>query len=282
MSTKSSNTMGINWESNEIAERRNRGRAQRSAMHGPATQMMRDLAEVKTGARVLDVAAGTGDQTLMAAQRVGATGYVLATDISASMLKLTADTAREAGLTNIETRVMDAENIDLEADSFDAVICQLSDNIIRNNTVYAKGAAHDGTTSGILVSSGDNNLVYGNDIYGNQGGIQVYTCGGCQVFNNTLHDNDRWGEGFSDVDVTAAASGTVVENNIFCNTNRTITDSVLSGNSCSIAGTGCATVETGIQVLVSEFPESRNPQKKGRGSGTRQAMPHASACDCSQ
>ena len=125
MSTKSSNSTGINWESNEIAERRNRGRAQRFAMHGPATQMMLDLAGVKTGTRVLDVAAGTGDQTLMAAQRVGATGYVLATDISASMLKLTADTAREAGLTNIETRVMDAENIDLEADSFDAVICQL-------------------------------------------------------------------------------------------------------------------------------------------------------------
>ena len=61
----------------------------------------------------------------MAAQRVGPTGYVLATDISASMLKLAADAVREAGLTNVETRVMDAENIDLAADSFDAAICQL-------------------------------------------------------------------------------------------------------------------------------------------------------------
>jgi ubiquinone/menaquinone biosynthesis C-methylase UbiE len=119
MSTK------VNWESDEIAERRNRGRAQRSAMRGPATEMMLDLAGVGTGSRVLDVAAGTGDQTLMAAQRVGATGCVLATDISAAMLKLAADTAREAGLTNVETRVMAADNIDLEADSFDAVICQL-------------------------------------------------------------------------------------------------------------------------------------------------------------
>jgi ubiquinone/menaquinone biosynthesis C-methylase UbiE len=49
----------------------------------------------------------------------------LATDISASMLKLAADAAREAGLTNVETRVMDAENIDLDEDSFDAAICQL-------------------------------------------------------------------------------------------------------------------------------------------------------------
>ena len=116
---------GINWESQEVAERRNRGRARRVELQGPATELLLDLAEVRTGSQVLDVAAGTGDQTLMAAQRVGPTGYVLATDISASMLKLAADAVREAGLTNVETRVMDAENLDLAADSFDAAICQL-------------------------------------------------------------------------------------------------------------------------------------------------------------
>ena len=91
----------MNWDSQEVAERRSRGRARRAGLQGPATQMMLDLAEVRSGGRVLDVAAGTGDQTLMAAERVGPTGYVLATDISASMLKLAADTAREAGLTNV-------------------------------------------------------------------------------------------------------------------------------------------------------------------------------------
>src|SRR5512145_2310642 len=112
---------GINWQSSEVAERRNRGRARRGEIQGPATQMMLDLAEVRTGSRVLDVAAGTGDQTLMAAERVGPTGYVLATDISANMLKLAADAAREAGFTNVEVRKMDAENIDLDENSFDAV-----------------------------------------------------------------------------------------------------------------------------------------------------------------
>src|SRR5918992_3216573 len=125
MSTKPPGSTGINWESNEVAERRNRGRARRAELQGPATEMMLDLAEVRTGSRVLDVAAGTGDQTVMAAQRVGSTGYVLATDISASMLKLAADAAREAGLMNGETCVMEGDNIDLDADSFDAVICQL-------------------------------------------------------------------------------------------------------------------------------------------------------------
>ena len=103
----------INWSSQEVAERRNRGRARRGEIQGPATQMMLDLAEVRTGSRVLDVAAVTGDQTLMAGQRVGPSGYVLAIDVSASMLKLAADAAREAGLMNVESRVMDAQNIDL-------------------------------------------------------------------------------------------------------------------------------------------------------------------------
>jgi ubiquinone/menaquinone biosynthesis C-methylase UbiE len=127
MSTKSPDSSGIsiNWDSQEVAERRSRGRARRAELQGPATEMMLDLAEVRTGSRVLDVAAGTGDQTLIAARRVGPTGYVLATDVSASMLKLAADAVQEAGLTNVETRVMDAANIDLPPDSFDAVICQL-------------------------------------------------------------------------------------------------------------------------------------------------------------
>jgi ubiquinone/menaquinone biosynthesis C-methylase UbiE len=129
----------INWESSEVAERRSRGRARRAELQGPATQMTLDLAEVRTGSRVLDVAAGTGDQTLITAQRVGPTGYVLAADVSASMLKLAAEAAREAGLTNVETRVMDAENIDLDADSFDAVICQLGLFLFSNPANVLRG-----------------------------------------------------------------------------------------------------------------------------------------------
>jgi SAM-dependent methyltransferase len=62
----------------------------------------------------------------MIARRVGPNGYVLATDISTSMLNVAAEAVRNAGLTNVETRVMDAENIEkLDADSFDAVICRM-------------------------------------------------------------------------------------------------------------------------------------------------------------
>jgi len=127
MTTKSSDRSesNINWASQEVAERRSRGQARRAQLMGPATELMLDLADVRAGSRVLDVAAGTGDQTLFAARRVGPNGYVLATDISVSMLDIAAATAEKAGLTNVGTRVMHAESLDLDAGSFDAVICQL-------------------------------------------------------------------------------------------------------------------------------------------------------------
>ena len=127
MSNKSSDASetGSIFASGEVAEQWRRGAAQRDEVTGPASEMMLDLGKLGSGSRVLDVAAGTGDQTLMAARRVGPTGYVLATDNSTSMLNVAAEATRNAGLTNVDTRVMDAENIDLDADSFDAVICRM-------------------------------------------------------------------------------------------------------------------------------------------------------------
>jgi ubiquinone/menaquinone biosynthesis C-methylase UbiE len=87
---------------------------------------MLDLAGIALGDRVLDVAAGTGEQTLLAARRVGANGSVLATDIAARMLAGAAEAARLAGLGNIETRVLDARSLDLEPASFDAVVSRLA------------------------------------------------------------------------------------------------------------------------------------------------------------
>ena len=92
---------------------------------GPATAVMLQLARVAEGSRVLDVAAGAGEQTLAAARRVGPSGSVLATDISPNILAFAAASARAAGLTTVETRVMDGEQLDLEPGSFDAVISRL-------------------------------------------------------------------------------------------------------------------------------------------------------------
>lgn len=92
---------------------------------GEATETMLDMAKVCAGARVLDVAAGAGGQTLTAARRVGPQGNVVATDISESILAFAEETAREAGLDNVTTRVMDGESLDVPDGSFDAVISRV-------------------------------------------------------------------------------------------------------------------------------------------------------------
>ncbi|HSD77918.1 MAG TPA: methyltransferase domain-containing protein [Solirubrobacteraceae bacterium] len=90
-----------------------------------ATERMLDLAGIGPGSSVLDVAAGDGGQTLIAARRVGAAGSVLATDIAPEILALAAREARAAGLENVATRVVDGERLDVAPGSFDAAICRL-------------------------------------------------------------------------------------------------------------------------------------------------------------
>ncbi len=93
---------------------------------GQATEIMLDAAGVGPGSRVLDVAAGAGGQTLSAARRVGPTGHVLATDISSKILEYALEAAQKQGLTNVETRVMDGENLEeFDEGSFDAVISRV-------------------------------------------------------------------------------------------------------------------------------------------------------------
>ena len=94
---------------------------------GPATERMLDLAGVEAGSHILDVAAGAGEQTIAAARRVGPDGSVLATDLSPGILEYAARSAKEAGLTNVSTRVMDGERShELEADFFDAAISRVA------------------------------------------------------------------------------------------------------------------------------------------------------------
>lgn len=89
---------------------------------GAATELMLDLTGVGEGTRVLDVAAGSGGQTLAAARR-GAT--VLATDISEAILEYAAAEARRAGLERVATRTLDGEELDVEPGAFDVVISRL-------------------------------------------------------------------------------------------------------------------------------------------------------------
>ena len=128
MATKASDeTMtGPNFASAEYAEQWRRGKRLRGETSVAVTEMMLDLANIQIGDHVLELAAGMGDVAVMTAQRVGPNGHVVATDISTNMLDLANETVREAGLTNVETRVMDAENVDVAPNSFNAALCRFA------------------------------------------------------------------------------------------------------------------------------------------------------------
>src|SRR5438552_12933543 len=92
---------------------------------GAATERMLDAAGITEGSGVLDVAAGAGGQSLAAASRVGATGRVLATDISPTILTYAAKVAADAGYSNLDTQTVDGEELDVADGAFDAVISRL-------------------------------------------------------------------------------------------------------------------------------------------------------------
>jgi ubiquinone/menaquinone biosynthesis C-methylase UbiE len=75
------------------------------------------------GARVLDVATGTGAVLLPIARRVGSDGYVTGIDLSRAMLQEAENAVLRDGLTNIKLPKMDAEHLEFPGQTFDVVIC---------------------------------------------------------------------------------------------------------------------------------------------------------------
>jgi SAM-dependent methyltransferase len=90
-----------------------------------ATDAMLRMAGVRAGARVLDVAAGAGEQTLTIAERVGSSGFVLATDLSPAIVARAQANAQRAGHRHVQARVADGEQLGVEASSFDAAVSRL-------------------------------------------------------------------------------------------------------------------------------------------------------------
>lgn len=90
-----------------------------------ATDAMLAMAGITLGARVLDIAAGAGDQTLDIARIVGRAGSVLATDLSPAILEFANANAHYAGFSNVETKAVDGEQLDLPEATFDAAVCRL-------------------------------------------------------------------------------------------------------------------------------------------------------------
>ncbi|TLY17334.1 MAG: methyltransferase domain-containing protein [Nitrospirae bacterium] len=82
------------------------------------------MASLRRGMWVLDVATGPGEPALTAARRVGLRGLVLGIDFSPAMLRTAASRARQSGIRNVQFRHMDAEHLKLPGMMFERVFCR--------------------------------------------------------------------------------------------------------------------------------------------------------------
>ncbi len=91
----------------------------------PAQDKLLEMAELKPGERLIDIACGTGLVSFPAVEKVGLDGFVLATDISDNMVKIGNESAREKNYQNIRFERMDAEELSVRNEEYDVAVCAL-------------------------------------------------------------------------------------------------------------------------------------------------------------
>ena len=101
-----------------------RWRAQLSQALTPVREWLVSELAPRPGQTVLELSAGAGDTGFRAAAVVGEHGRLISTDFSAEMVEVARRRGAELGLENVEYRVMDAEDLELDADSVDGVLSQ--------------------------------------------------------------------------------------------------------------------------------------------------------------
>jgi arsenite methyltransferase len=80
------------------------------------------IANLKPGETVLDLGSGGGIDCFLAARAVGPRGYVIGVDMTDSMLELANKNRAKMGITNVEFRKGEIENLPVEGGTVDVII----------------------------------------------------------------------------------------------------------------------------------------------------------------
>jgi SAM-dependent methyltransferase len=89
----------------------------------PVSRAMIDALQLKSGDRVLELAAGPGDTGLMAAELVRPASLI-SSDGAEAMVEVARQRARVQGIDNVDFRQLELEWIDMPTASIDAVLCR--------------------------------------------------------------------------------------------------------------------------------------------------------------
>lgn len=98
----------------------------KGSFHPRVANRLIELAPLRSGQKVLDVATGTGNVAIAAAKIVGSSGQVIGVDIASGMLNQAKQKIEAAGLNNIELMEADVEHLSFSDRSFDAILCSLA------------------------------------------------------------------------------------------------------------------------------------------------------------
>ena len=91
----------------------------------PAQTRLLEMADIRPGERVLDVACGTGLVTCRVARQVGERGTVVGVDVAGKMVAYAQQVAASQHLRQVTWARMDAEELLLPDGTFDVALCAL-------------------------------------------------------------------------------------------------------------------------------------------------------------
>jgi SAM-dependent methyltransferase len=98
----------------------------------PVREWMITQLAPRPGDTVLELSAGVGYTGFEAASLIGNDGRLISSDFAPEMVEVARRRGTELGLDNVEYRVIDAEHIDLDADTVDGVLCRFGYMLMAN------------------------------------------------------------------------------------------------------------------------------------------------------
>jgi ubiquinone/menaquinone biosynthesis C-methylase UbiE len=90
----------------------------------PVTERMLEVLQVRPGATILELAAGTGIVGFTALEALGDDTCLIMSDFAPAMVEAAQRQGGELGLERVEYRVLDAEALELPDESVDAALCR--------------------------------------------------------------------------------------------------------------------------------------------------------------